>query len=58
MYRALYAYEAQDDDEVSFKEGDLIFEMTPVEGGWLTGRVESTGKTGMLPANYVEQAVI
>ncbi|XP_063702811.1 LIM and SH3 domain protein Lasp isoform X1 [Culicoides brevitarsis] len=58
VYRALYAYEAQDDDEVSFKEGDLIFEMTPIEGGWLTGRVESTGKSGMLPANYVEQAVI
>uniref|UniRef100_A0A336MVV1 CSON006756 protein n=1 Tax=Culicoides sonorensis TaxID=179676 RepID=A0A336MVV1_CULSO len=58
VYRALYAYEAQDDDEVSFKEGDLIFEMSPIEGGWLTGRVESTGKSGMLPANYVEQAVI
>lgn len=29
-YRALYDYDAQDTDEVSFLESDLIVECTPV----------------------------
>ncbi|XP_020807578.1 LIM and SH3 domain protein Lasp isoform X3 [Drosophila serrata] len=58
VYRAIYDYEAQDVDEVSFSEGDVIFEVESIDSGWMTGRVERTGKTGMLPANYVEQAVI
>lgn len=58
VYRALYDYEAQDTDEVGFMEGDLIFEVNSIDAGWMTGRVERTGKTGMLPANYVELAMI
>lgn len=54
VFRALYDYEAQDTDEVSFSEGDLIFEVDSIDAGWMTGRVERTGMTGMLPANYVE----
>lgn len=58
VFRALYDYEAQDTDEVSFTEGDLIFEVDSIDAGWMTGRVERTGQTGMLPANYVEPATI
>lgn len=58
VYRALYDYQAQDMDEVSFKEGDLIFEIDPIDAGWMTGKVERTGKTGMLPANYLQPAMI
>lgn len=58
VYRALYDYEAQDSDEVSFAEGDLIFEVNSIDAGWMTGRVERTGKIGMLPANYIEQVMI
>lgn len=58
VFRALYDYEAQDTDEVSFTEGDLIFEVDSIDAGWMTGRVERTGQTGMLPANYVEPAHI
>ncbi|XP_050096784.1 LIM and SH3 domain protein Lasp isoform X2 [Anopheles aquasalis] len=54
VYRALYDYEAQDNDEVGFSEGDLIIEVNSIDAGWMTGRVERTGLTGMLPANYVE----
>lgn len=54
VYRALYDYEAQDSDEVGFTEGDLIIEINSIDSGWMTGRVERTGLTGMLPANYVE----
>ncbi|XP_044737852.1 LIM and SH3 domain protein Lasp [Chrysoperla carnea] len=58
VYRALYDYEAQDADEVSFLDGDLIVQAASVDAGWMTGTVQRTGRTGMLPANYVERVVI
>ncbi|XP_015186393.1 PREDICTED: LIM and SH3 domain protein Lasp [Polistes dominula] len=58
VYRALYDYEAQDLDEVSFCDGDLIVNCTAIDEGWMTGLVQRTGRHGMLPANYVEPAQI
>ncbi|XP_053621501.1 LIM zinc-binding domain-containing Nebulette [Plodia interpunctella] len=55
VYVAMYDYEANDSDEVSFREGDYISDVTSVDSGWMTGRVLRTGHTGMLPANYVER---
>nr|CAD7439294.1 unnamed protein product [Timema bartmani] len=56
VYKALYDYDAQDSDEVSFIDGDLIVNCTPIDEGWMTGLVQRTGQSGMLPANYVEPA--
>lgn len=58
VFRALYDYEAQDTDEVSFTEGDLIFEVDSIDAGWMTGRVQRTGQCGLIPNNYVEPAII
>ncbi|KAJ8687190.1 hypothetical protein QAD02_022984, partial [Eretmocerus hayati] len=58
VYRAMYDYEAQDHDEVSFCDGDLIINCTAIDEGWMTGLVQRTGRHGMLPANYVEPAQI
>lgn len=58
VYKAVYDYQAQDDDEVSFVDGDLIVNVRSIDGGWMTGEVQRTGKVGMLPANYVELASI
>ncbi|KAF6213634.1 hypothetical protein GE061_011355 [Apolygus lucorum] len=57
VFRAMYDYEAQDGDEVSFLDGDLIVNCTSVDAGWMTGLVQRTGQMGMLPANYVEPAL-
>ncbi|KAK9512898.1 hypothetical protein O3M35_001210 [Rhynocoris fuscipes] len=57
VYRAMYDYDAQDGDEVSFVDGDLIVDCTAVDSGWMTGLVQRTGQVGMLPANYVEPAL-
>ncbi|XP_041988473.1 LIM and SH3 domain protein Lasp [Aricia agestis] len=54
VYIAMYDYEANDSDEVSFREGDYISNVTSIDSGWMTGQVLRTGRTGMLPANYVE----
>uniref|UniRef100_A0A8C0V0D8 Nebulette n=1 Tax=Cyanistes caeruleus TaxID=156563 RepID=A0A8C0V0D8_CYACU len=53
-YRAMYDYSAQDEDEVSFRDGDYIINVQPIDDGWMYGTVQRTGKTGMLPANYIE----
>ncbi|XP_037516566.1 LIM and SH3 domain protein Lasp isoform X2 [Rhipicephalus sanguineus] len=53
-FRAMYDYVAQDVDEVSFLDGDMIVSCMPIDEGWMTGTVQRTGLTGMLPANYVE----
>lgn len=52
----MYDYEANDSDEVSFREGDFICNVTAIDEGWMTGQVLRTGRTGMLPANYVDLA--
>ena len=54
MFVAMYEYEAQDTDEVSFIEGDHIIDTEAIDDGWMYGKVERTGQVGMLPANYVE----
>ncbi|XP_031440949.1 nebulin isoform X4 [Clupea harengus] len=52
--RAMYDYAATDTDEVSFKDGDVIVNVQSIDEGWMYGTVQRSGKTGMLPANYVE----
>jgi len=55
VYQAMYDYDAQDEDEIGFRENDLIVDCQPIDEGWMFGTVKRTGKRGMLPANYVER---
>ncbi|XP_078101658.1 unconventional myosin-Ie-like, partial [Sander vitreus] len=51
--RALYAYDAQDTDELSFNAADIIDILTQDPSGWWFGRLR--GREGMFPGNYVEK---
>ncbi|KNC50947.1 cortactin isoform F [Thecamonas trahens ATCC 50062] len=50
---AVYDYEATDDTELSFNEGDVITVLEKIDDGWWSG--ELNGNVGVFPANYVEQ---
>ncbi|KAG9276238.1 unconventional myosin-Ie-like [Astyanax mexicanus] len=51
--RALYAYDAQDTDELSFNADDIIDIVNEDPSGWWVGRLR--GREGMFPGNYVEK---
>lgn len=51
--RTLYAYEAQDTDELSFSENEIIQIVKQDSSGWWTGKLR--GKEGLFPANYAEK---
>ncbi|MBN3294063.1 MYO1E protein, partial [Polypterus senegalus] len=51
--RTLYAYDAQDTDELSFNADDIIEIIREDPSGWWVGRIR--GKEGLFPGNYVEK---
>lgn len=54
LCRALYPYDAENEDELSLKEGDIVTIITKEvqDKGWWKG--ELNGRIGVFPDNFVE----
>ncbi|XP_039090294.1 SH3 domain-containing protein 19 isoform X1 [Hyaena hyaena] len=50
--KALYDFQGENEDELSFKAGDIITELESVDDDWMSG--ELMGKSGIFPKNYVQ----
>lgn len=48
---ALYAYTAQNDDELTFQKDAVITVLSRDNSDWWTGQLD--GQTGAFPSNYV-----
>ncbi|XP_041465386.1 osteoclast-stimulating factor 1-like isoform X1 [Lytechinus variegatus] len=55
VFRSLYAYTAQQSDELTFDEGDLLYVTEMTNDGWWKGRCGN--KSGLIPGNYVEESM-
>ncbi|KAK3098934.1 hypothetical protein FSP39_024426 [Pinctada imbricata] len=53
VYRALYLYNAQQDDELSFEEGDTIYVLDMSNKDWWKAKCGE--RVGLIPSNYVEE---
>ncbi|XP_049708739.1 SH3 domain-containing protein 19 isoform X3 [Elephas maximus indicus] len=49
--KALFDFHGENEDELSFKAGDIITELESVDQDWMSG--ELMGKSGIFPKNYV-----
>jgi len=52
---ALFSYDATEENELTFVEGDFITLIEENESGWWKGRLNSTGVEGLFPSNFVEE---
>jgi len=50
---AVYSYDATEDNEISFLEGDTIMLLEKDDSGWWKGR-NLKGQEGLFPSNFVE----
>lgn len=52
MARVTFDYDAENSDELTLKEGDMVEVLDQEEEGWWKG--ELYGKVGLFPSNFVE----
>ncbi|XP_072304855.1 protein-tyrosine kinase 6b [Eucyclogobius newberryi] len=59
MYVAMWTFEARNEDEMSFRTGDLFNVLSRGGDWWKARRIDKNGRvlgTGIVPCNYLERA--
>jgi hypothetical protein len=54
VYIATHAHVTASADELGFEKGQLLVQLSKLDEGWYYGTSESSGKRGLIPANYVK----
>ena len=53
VYVAKHTLEGQEEGQLSFKKGDIMYIVSTDEGEWWFARSKETGKEGYIPRNFV-----
>lgn len=58
VVRAVYAYDAVEEDELSFAEEDLLAVMPTDNDEWLmASKLDESSASGLVPINYIEDVL-
>ena len=50
-----YDFNGSEDEDLSFKKGDLMYIINMDEGSWWLACSKESGKEGYIPSNYVAE---
>ena len=53
LFIAKYDFSSTDDEDLSFKKGDLLYVINRDKDDWWYARAKHTGQEGYIPINYV-----
>ena len=54
-YKAIYHFQAENDDELTFLENDIIILEETLDEEWARGKIQDSENTGIFPLNFVEK---
>ncbi|KAJ3030568.1 UNVERIFIED_CONTAM: hypothetical protein HDU68_008585 [Siphonaria sp. JEL0065] len=54
LAKAVFTYQANEANEISFAEGEIVSEIEKLDEGWWQGK-NSKGQVGLFPFNYVDE---
>ena len=52
---ALFGYDATSSDEITFREGDILYVVDESEPEWWTAEHKDSKARGVIPSNYVQE---
>jgi hypothetical protein len=52
--QAEYDFTANESDEMTIKEGEIIVVIKDLGDGWVEGRIDERNVQGLFPANYAK----